>query len=175
MIRNKSNRASARKKSAFVRLSNLGFSGWAIIFLSIAILTFIGSMVFNQSKAYRSESSVSSITVQLLNGCGVNGACEKLAGVLLPGHDGKLYDIIEKGDAEFFGFDKTLVVDRRGDPFGEISEQARTIASQMGIEDDDILRVRLDDNLLDIDVTIIAGSDFMEFVEKLSKTKEENL
>jgi len=85
MIKNKLNRAKARKKSTFVSLSNLGFSGWAIIFLSVAILTFIGSMAFNQSKAFRSEPAISSVTIQLLNSCGVNGACEKLADALLPG------------------------------------------------------------------------------------------
>jgi hypothetical protein len=175
MIKNKRNRAKARKKSTFVSLSNLGFSGWAIIFLSVAILTFAGSMVFNQSEAFRSEPPITSVTIQLLNGCGVTGACEKLAEVLLPGNDGLLYDIIEKADAEFFGFEKTLVIDRRGDPSGNFSEKAKIIASRMNIEEEDILRIGLADNLLDLDVTIIAGSDYLEIIEILKKTKEENL
>jgi len=175
MIKNKNHRAKARKKSTFFSFSNLGFSGWAIIFLSIAILTFIGSMVLNQSKAYRSEPSVSPVTIQLLNGCGADGACEELASALLPGKDGLLYDIIEKADAEFFGFDKTLVVDRRSDSTGSISEKAKAIASRMNIEEKEILRIELADNLLEVDVTIIAGSDYKEIVEKLKKTKEEKL
>jgi hypothetical protein len=175
MTKNKRNRAKARKKSTFVSLSNIGFSGWAIIFLSVAILTFVGSMVFNQSEAFRSQPPITSVTLQLLNGCGVNGACEKMANALLPGEDGLLYDIIEKADAEFFGFEKTLVVDRGGDSSGEVSEKARIIASRLDIAEDDILRIGLADNLLDIDVTVIAGSDFMEIVEKLEKAKEENL
>jgi hypothetical protein len=175
MIRNKSHRAKARKKSTFFSFSDLGFSGWAIIFLSIAILTFIGSMVINQSRAYRSEPSVSPVTIQLLNGCGMNGACEDLANALLPGRDGLLYDIIEKADAEFFGFEKTLVVDRRSDSSGGVSEKAKAIASRMNINENDILRIELADNLLDIDVTIIAGSDYKEIIEKLKKAKEEKL
>lgn len=175
MIKNKGHRANARKKSTFVSLSDLGFSGWAIIFLSVAILTFIGSMVFNKSKAFRSEPPITSVTIQLLNGCGVNGACEKMASALLPGSDGLLYDIIERADAEFFGFEKTLVVDRRGDTSGNVSEKAKIIASRMDIDEEDILRIELAENLLDIDVTIIAGSDYMEIIERLKRTKEENL
>ena len=133
MANNKSYRAKTRKKSVSFSFSNLGFSGWAIVFLSVAILTFIGSMVFNQSRAFKSEPAVTPVTIQLLNGCGKAGACEDLAKALLPGKDGLLYDIIEKADAEFYGFDKTLVIDRRGDLPGEISEKARAIASRMNI------------------------------------------
>ncbi len=175
MTKNKSYRARARKKSAFISFSNLGFSGWAIIFLSAAILTFIGSMVFNQSRAYRSEPAVTPVTIQLLNGCGTAGACEDLANALLPGKDGLLYDIIEKADAEFYGFDKTLVIDRRGGPSGGISEKARAIASRMNLKEKDILLIKLADNLLDIDVTVIAGSEYKDVVENLRLTKEENL
>ena len=118
---------------------------------------------------------VSSVTVQLLNGCGANGACEALAAALLPGSNGLLYDIIEKADAKYFGFEKTMVVDRRGGPSGEPSEMARAIASRLNIDDDDILEVKLADNLLDIDVTIIAGSDYEDVIELLKNEKKENL
>ncbi|UCC79036.1 MAG: LytR C-terminal domain-containing protein [Candidatus Zixiibacteriota bacterium] len=175
MAKNRRYRAKARKKSKIVSFPNLGFSGWAILFLSIAILTFIGSMVFNQSRAYRSKAAVTPVTIQLLNGCGEDGACEDLAGALLPGKDGLLYDIIEKADAEFFGFDKTLIIDRTGDSSGGVSEKARAIASRMKIKENDILQIKLDDNLLDIDVTVIAGSDYKEIIENLRLTKEENL
>lgn len=174
MIKNKRSRAEARKKSAFVSFSGLGFSGWAIIFLSVATLTFIGSMVFNQGRAYRAEPPISSVTIQLLNGCGADLVCEKLAGALLPGGGGLLYDIIEKGDAEFFGFDRTLIIDRRGDPSGNLSEKAGMIALRMGIKEEDVLQIALADNILDIDVTIIAGSDYREIIQRLLKAKEEN-
>jgi hypothetical protein len=175
MTKKRSYKKKSQKKIAGISLSNLGFSGWIIIFLSIAILTFIGSMVFNKSRAYRSEPAISPVTIQLLNGCGVNGACEDLASALLPGKDGLLYDIIEKADAEFFGFDKTLVIDRSDGQAGEISDNARAIAERMNIDDKNILNIKLADNLLDIDVTIIAGSDYKEIVEKLKSAKEEKL
>lgn len=143
--------------------------------MSVAILTFIGSMVFNQGRAYRSEPAVTPVTIQLLNGCGIAGACEDLAKALLPGKDGLLYDIIEKADAEYYGFDRTLVIDRRGDSSGGISQKARAIASRMNIKEKNILRIKLADNLLDIDVTVIAGSDYKDVVENLRQTKEENL
>jgi hypothetical protein len=141
----------------------------------VAILTFIGSMIFNKGSAYRAVPEASAVTIQLLNGCGANGACEALAAALLPGRNGLLYDIIEKGDAEYFGFEKTLVVDRRGDPAGGPSEKARAIASRLKIDADDILQVKLAENLLDIDVTIIAGSDYEDVIGFLKKEKKEDL
>ena len=115
------------------------------------------------------------MTVQLLNGCGANGVCDLLAAALLPGRDGLLYDVIEKADAEYFGFDKTLVIDRRGDPLGGPSEKARAVASRLKIDEEDILPVKLAENLLEIDVTIIAGSDYREVIEILKKEKKEAL
>ena len=132
-------------------------------------------MIFNQSSAYKSEPPVTPVTIQLLNGCGVTGACEEMADALLPGKDGLLYDIIEKADAEFFGFEKTLVIDRRAETSGELSEKAIAIASRMEIKEKEVLKVALAENLLDIDVTIIAGSDYKDIIKRLELTKEENL
>ncbi len=143
--------------------------------MSVAILTFMGSMIFNQSRTYRSKPHLAAITLQLLNGCGVNGACEKLANALLPGEENLLYDIIERTDARFDGFDRTVIVDRRGSSSEDISEAAKRIAIRLGIDKNDILQVRLADNLLDIDVTIIAGADYMRYIETLNSSKGEDI
>jgi glycosylphosphatidylinositol transamidase (GPIT) subunit GPI8 len=58
---------------------------------------------------------------------------------------------------------------------GVISEKAMRIAKRLGIEEDDIILLRFEDNILDIDVTVIAGSDYAGYVEKLNRAKEESL
>lgn len=157
-------------------LSGLGFSGWAIVILSLAILTLIGSMMYNRTATYRSGGPLETVTMQILNGCGQRGAAESLAGALLPGDGSLIYDIIEKGDASLEAFDKTLVVDRRGSLTGHgISEEAGRVAARLGIDRDDVILMRFEDNILDIDVTIIAGADYGGYVEKLKKAKEESL
>lgn len=158
-------------------LSGLGFSGWAILILSLAILTMVGSMIVSPGGDYRVSKPLETITIQVLNGCGIRGAAESLAGALLPGDGSLVYDVIEKSDAKLESFDKTVVVDRRGSDRskGEISEAAAKVAERMGIGRDSVILLRLEDNVLDIDVTVIAGADYATFVDRLNKMKEELL
>lgn len=100
-----------------------------------------------------------------------------MANALLPGDGSLMYDVIEKADAKLMAFDKTVVVDRRGGRMneGDLSEKAKRIGKRLGISEDDIIVLKFEDNILDIDVTVIAGSDYAGYVEKLNKAKEESL
>lgn len=176
MKKHNNSRVKSRNLFSFLTLSGLGFSGWAIVILSVAILSLIGSMLFNRTATYRSGKPLETVTLQILNGCGEKGAAESLAGALLPGDGSLIYDVIEKADAKLEAFDKTMVVDRRGSATGSgISEEARRVAARLGIDEDDIILLKLEDNILDIDVTVIAGTDYAGHVEKLEKAKEESL
>jgi len=170
------NRSVKTSKGIFslLSLTGLGKSGWAIIILSVAIMTLIGSMIISPVKSYRAKASIDTVTLQILNGCGIRGAAESLSDALLPGDGEILYDVIEKGDAKLGAFDKTVVVDRRGsvDTAGKLSEQAIRVAERMGVDEKDVLLLRLEDNILDIDVTVIAGADYADYVQKLKKGKE---
>ena len=177
MKKHRDSKVKAKKTFSLVTLSGLGFSGWAVVILSLAILTFVGSMLLNPKKAYRSEGPLSTVTLQILNGCGQRGAAESLANALLPGDGSLMYDVIEKANTKLEAFDKTVVVDRRGGSMGEgeLSEKAKRIAKRLGISEDDIILLEFEDNILDIDVTVIAGTDYPGYVEKLNKAKEESL
>lgn len=160
-----------------ITLSGLGFSGWSILILSVAILTMLGSMIFNQGRSYSVESPTGAVTVQVLNGCGVRGAAESLAGALLPGDGSVMYDIIEKADAKTGAFARTVIVDRIGSSSspGGLSNEALMMADRLGIDREDVILLRLEDNILDIDVTVIAGADYSGYVEKLNETRGEPL
>jgi hypothetical protein len=177
MKKHKNSKAKGKRRLSLVTLSGLGFSGWAAVILSLAILTFFGSMLLSPRKAYRSEGPLTTVTLQILNGCGQRGAAEALANALLPGDGSLMYDVIEKADAKLMAFDKTVVVDRRGGSIKEpgLSEEAKKIGKRLGISEDDIVVLKFEDNILDIDVTVIAGSDYAGYVEKLNKAKEESL
>ncbi len=140
-------------------------------------MTLVGSMIISPKRSFRVDTSSDTVTVQVLNGCGVKGAAESMANALLPGDGSLLYDVIEKADAELGAFEKTLVVDRRGSSIspGELSEKAVMVAGRLGIKKDDIVLLTLEDNILDIDVTVIAGIDYVAYVEKLNRTREEQL
>lgn len=153
--------------------SGFGFTGWAIVFLLLVIAVFVGSVLITPKKVEIVERPLTTATLQVLNGCGVNGAAQRLAAAMMPGDSIQLYDIIEKGDAKLGIFDKTLVVDRRGsDGGGDISQEAGGVAARLGIAAKDVVILRLDENILNIDVTVIAGRDYGEYITKLRKAKE---
>jgi len=172
MKKRKKARVKSRSTSSSKVFARLGFSGWAIIFLAVAILTFFGSMLMNQKSAGKTETTFSTVTLQILNGCGVSGASEEMSRALLPGDGSLVYDVIEKGNAKLNAFDKTMIVDRRGSGGVGCSEQALNVADRLGIDSDDIVLQKFEKNILEIDVTIIVGVDFKEYVEKLNTQKE---
>jgi hypothetical protein len=173
MTKYKSPRARPRKSLSIFS----GFSGWAIIFLVIVIAVFIGSFFWTPKSVERGIKPPTSVTVQVLNGCGDNGAAQKLAEALMPGDSLQVYDIIEKGDTRLATFEKTTVVDRRGadSPDERISAKAKGVAQRLGIAENDVILLRMDENLLNIDVTVIAGRDYGQYIAKLKKVKEASL
>ena len=128
--------------------------------------------MFNQRTGGQNDTPFTTVTLQVLNGCGVNGASEKMSRALLPGDGDLVYDIIERDNAELTAFEETLIVDRRGSGNGEVSEQARKIAERLDIDDDDIVLQKFDDNILEIDVTIIVGVDYQQYIDKLNNERE---
>jgi hypothetical protein len=172
MQRHKSIRSRQRKSASI--FSGFGITGWAIVFLLGVIAVFVGSLLITPKEEHRAEHKLSNAIIQVLNGCGENGAATKLAEAMMPGDSIQLYDIIEKGDAKLGTFDKTTVVDRRGaeSEKGVISQKALYVAKRLGIDKNDVIIMRLDENLLNIDVTVIAGRDYGKKILKLKMTKE---
>jgi len=169
----------ARSKSTFSIFSSFGFSGWAIIVLLLVIGVFLGSFFWEapSPKVERSLKPPQSVTLQVLNGCGDNGAAQRLADAMMPGDSLQVYDVIEKGDTKLATFEKTTVVDRRGSPSGDgnISGEARGVAQSLVIDEANVILLRLEENILNIDVTVIAGKDYGAYVAKLKEAKEASL
>jgi hypothetical protein len=49
------------------------------------------------------------------------------------------------------------------------------VANRLGISEKDVIVLKLEENLLNIDVTVIAGKDYGVYVAKLKGTKEASL
>jgi LytR cell envelope-related transcriptional attenuator len=172
MQRHKPIRTRQRKSTSL--FSGFGLTGLAIVCLLGVIAVFVGSLWITPRKVHTIERPLSTAVIQVLNGCGENGAAGKLADALMPGDSVQLYDIIEKGDAKLATFDRTTVVDRRGSESqrGVISKKALGVARRLGIDPSEIIILKLDDNILNIDVTVIAGRDYGQYVNKLKEARE---
>ncbi|MBD3168759.1 MAG: hypothetical protein GF307_04695 [candidate division Zixibacteria bacterium] len=97
------------------------------------------------------------IRVQVLNGCGVPDLATRVGDKVRDiSNEDITFDVVEVKNAPVFGFERTLVVSRRLSP-----EAAELIARELSL-DDMILTERLTHNPLEIDVTVVVGSDYKE-------------
>jgi len=104
------------------------------------------------------------IRLQILNGCGVNGAAAKMAKVLssVVGQPLEL-SIIDMDDFSSYHIEKTFLISRDKD-----TKPTRILAEQMGLDNDNILFEPLDDNYKSITSTLVLGEDFEIIMEELT-------
>lgn len=148
---------------------------WGIIFIAVFIAAFALSIAFKPAKVTEIRKPPERIRVQILNGCGTTGVAEEMEKALvISGQDEAIFDVIDKGNAELFTFDHTLILDRKGDSqSGGFSGQASIVKNLLGVSKDDFLIQKLAENLLNIDVTIIVGADYPVLLKNLKERQKQ--
>jgi len=89
------------------------------------------------------------IQIDLLNGCGVDGAAGAWAAYLRA----RGYDVVEMRNYKTYDIEHSLVVDRAGN-----LENARRVARALGIREENIVRQISEDYY--VDVSVVIGNDF---------------
>ena len=92
--------------------------------------------------------------IQVLNGCGADGAANKMADFLRA----KGFDVKNKGNAPTSNYPFTLIVSRKKD-----MAIARQIAGALGAEGDKVVLMRNGDETYD--VTVFVGPDYPERIK----------
>lgn len=120
----------------------------AVLYLSYSLLARnIFHPPVNSKKGDR--ASVRAIQIDLLNGCGVNGAASKFTGYLRA----RGYDVVEMKNYKTFDVKESLVIDRTGN-----IETAQKVAYAIGVKDKNIIQ-QINPNHL-VDVSVVVGKDF---------------
>jgi hypothetical protein len=92
--------------------------------------------------------------IQVLNGCGTDGAANKIRDFLRT----KGFDVKSKGDAPTSNYPFTIIVSRKKD-----MSVAHQVAGALGAESDKVILMRNGDETYD--VTVFVGSDFPERIK----------
>jgi hypothetical protein len=92
--------------------------------------------------------------IQILNGCGADGAANKVGDFLRA----KGFDVKNKGNAPASNYSFTLVVSRKKD-----MSIAQQVAQSLGTEKDKVVLMRNGDETYD--VTVFVGSDYSERIK----------
>lgn len=102
------------------------------------------------------------VRVQVLNGCGLPGVANRISDELrTAGADHFEFDVVEQGNFATFDVEETLVLDRGSSP-----EAALEIASMYGLPRDRVVRQSLNDNILDIEVSVLLGKDIVKYSKR---------
>jgi len=144
------NNTEAKKPAANLILNLI------IIFL-IAVIAFLSYSVVkkiksNSNKVVSVESKTlpaAIIQLEVLNGCGVAGAAEKITDYLRINH----VDVVQMRNYVSFDIEKSLVIDRTGN-----KSNAEKIADLLGIDRKNIVQQLSNDYFLD--VSLVIGKDY---------------
>ncbi len=130
-----------------------------LLFL-IAVLSFslfIKLKKLNEFKSLNNSNYVSAkpIQVEVLNGCGISGAADKVTDFLR----NKKYDVVQMGNYRTFNMDESIIIDRKGN-----IKIAQDIADSLGLDKKNVIQ-QINKNYL-LDISIIVGKDYKQFVLK---------
>ncbi len=128
----------------------IGFLSILLIVLLIALSTrIIYPRIFNQRVEASSQLISEIIQIEVLNGCGIPGIANAYTGVLRSNG----FDVVETGNFDHFNLEKTIVISRSG-----VLDNARRVASALGVDPIHIIREESPDYFLD--VTVVIGHDY---------------
>jgi hypothetical protein len=126
-----------------------------IAVLAVAVLYFSYSLLARNilhppvDSKKREGGSVRAIQLDLLNGCGVNGAAATFTAYLRA----RGYDVVEMKNYKTFDVSESLVIARTGN-----LETAQKVAYALGVKEKNIIQ-QLNPNFF-VDVSVVIGKDF---------------
>lgn len=100
--------------------------------------------------------------MQVLNGCGVSGVAGRFAKYLTDtGKPEFAIDVIDERNFASFKQEKTTLIARRaGSPVAE------RLAMKLGLPPEQVTYKELEDNFLDIDYSLVVGSDYDKYLSR---------
>ncbi|MCP4632250.1 MAG: LytR C-terminal domain-containing protein [candidate division Zixibacteria bacterium] len=151
---NRRTKRSSKKKEKPRILVITGIATSVLVLFAIIFLISTFRQVTVESSPMLSDSIV---RVQVLNGCGLKGLADRVSELIRKNSsEAVVFDVVEVKNAPVFGFERTLVVSRT-----QQTEAAEIIAKNINVNNE-ILIERLIRNPLEIDVTVVVGSDYEE-------------
>lgn len=139
-----------RERSSLLLNTSIGFLSVLLFILVFALVT---RFIYPRIVADRIDPDPALISnviqIEVLNGCGVPGVATAYTSTLRSYG----FDVVETGNYDHFDVENTFVISRSSK-----MENARRVASAIGIPESQILREESHEFYLD--VTLIIGSDY---------------
>lgn len=137
----------------------------SIVFVAFLILIYGFSFFkkISQSEAtLRSthDEELVSVRIQILNGSQKEGLAQSLADRLRKLRVGNIiYDVIQIGNIEYSKAEQSFILDRTAEEEANPSEIALLTAQALGIDKENVLCKKLENNYQEIALTIVVSND----------------
>lgn len=134
-----------------------------LILVSLAVLAFVVSFVLKYAVGETSPPPVqtSYMRIQVLNGCGTDGAASQFAKMIKERSTPQLVlDVYDVGNHDSFKHPESQLIVREATP-----AEIEAVAQALGFPESRIIQKKLDDNFLDINFTVLVGEDFATYLE----------
>ncbi len=155
--KNKSRKSNTRKKTpASFSFFNLNikpstFAIYLLVFVNSVLIISSAHKLFQKTVDASIEvEETQPLKIEVLNGCGVNGIATKFANNLTYQN----YEVVDKGNADHWNYEYTILVDLRGIENEKALEKLR---KDIGLQKEDVILMREDS---EADVQLIIGKDY---------------
>jgi len=141
-----------------------------LVVVAFSILIFVASFAakfLNGETAPLPKTKMrpQNVKVEVLNGCGESGAAAEFAGYVKKTAEPEfIVDVVKEENFNSFDQKKTLLIARKPEP-----EQAQSLARKLGLAEDRVTHREMEGNFLDVDYTVVVGSDFEQLMSNANK------
>ncbi len=150
--------SNIKRRTTVKKKSNSRFLELAIVAIFTLVAIYAASFAIRITHGFSKtiEAPEYVIRLQILNGCGEDGAANRVAGAI-PGRT-KLpleVKVIDVDDFDSYDVAETFIISRQKD-----TEAAKLLAEQLGIDSDKVIYQKMENNYRRISATLVMGKDY---------------
>lgn len=168
MLFKKSNkRKNIKRRTSISKKGNSRFLELAIVAIFAMVAIYLASFAIRITRGFSKtiETPEYIIRLQILNGCGEDGVANKAAKLIPAKIEMPLeVKILDVDDFDSYDVESSFIISREKD-----LEAAQLLAKQLGLEPDNIVYQKLENNYRSISATLILGKDYEYTVLKQSE------
>jgi heme/copper-type cytochrome/quinol oxidase subunit 2 len=150
-----------KKRSRFLELAIVAITALVVIY----VISFAIRVTHGFSRTHDTPEHV--IRLQVLNGCGVDGAAGQVATALSRSIKMPIeLSVVEVADFDSYHVEKSFLISRESN-----TRAAAALAERLGLATDPIVYRPIENNYRSINVTLVLGDDFRTTVIEPSKSE----
>ena len=172
LFKKSKNKNNIKRRTTVKKKNNSRFLELAIVAIFALVAIYAASFAIRITHGFSKtiEAPEYVIRLQILNGCGEDGAANRAAKAL-PGQiklplEVKVMDV---DDFDSYDISETFIISRQED-----TEAAEMLSEQLGFDSDKVIYQKMENNYRSISATLVLGKDYELTILKRSEKSGDN-